>query len=142
MPVPLRIEAKYQRERHPSASSDDLMVGLAFASYVRTGNVPSAKAIAAALDLKFNPNQPRVPAGNPDGGEWTAGGGAAGSGDSGNYTPMPNGPLPALLDDCWLQYAKDTEVCTRLGSTFCHRQAAARYAACLRGDPIPPFPYR
>ena len=30
-------------------------------------------------DLKaYNPNQPRVPAGNPDGGEWTGEGGAAG----------------------------------------------------------------
>lgn len=26
-----------------------------------------------ALDRKFNPNQPRVPAGNPDGGQWTDG---------------------------------------------------------------------
>jgi hypothetical protein len=28
---------------------------------------------------KYNPNQPRVPAGNPDGGRWTDGGGPAGS---------------------------------------------------------------
>ena len=30
----------------------------------------------------FNPNQPRVPAGNPDGGQWTSGGGAGGINDS------------------------------------------------------------
>jgi hypothetical protein len=29
-----------------------------------------------ALDRKYNPNQPRVPAGNPDGGQWTDGGGS------------------------------------------------------------------
>lgn len=29
--------------------------------------------------LKFNPDQPRVPAGNPDGGQWTSGGGGVGS---------------------------------------------------------------
>jgi hypothetical protein len=28
-------------------------------------------------EQKYAPNQPRVPAGNPDGGEWTSGGGAA-----------------------------------------------------------------
>lgn len=31
--------------------------------------------IFPALDRKFNPNQPRVPAGSPDGGQWTDGGG-------------------------------------------------------------------
>ena len=31
-----------------------------------------------ALSRKYNPGQPRVPAGNPDGGQWTDGGGPAG----------------------------------------------------------------
>lgn len=35
-----------------------------------------ARALALALTLRaFNLNQPRVPAGNPDGGRWTSGGG-------------------------------------------------------------------
>lgn len=34
-------------------------------------------SVYPALDRKFNPNQPRVPAGNPDGGQWTDGGGNA-----------------------------------------------------------------
>lgn len=33
-----------------------------------------------AAKTGFNPNQPRVPAGNPDGGQWTGGGGGAGDG--------------------------------------------------------------
>jgi hypothetical protein len=33
-----------------------------------------------AVKASFDPNQPRVPAGNPDGGEWTDGGGGSGSG--------------------------------------------------------------
>jgi HK97 family phage portal protein len=37
--------------------------------------IPSS---AATLLAKYDPNQPRVPGGNPDGGQWT-GGGAAGS---------------------------------------------------------------
>lgn len=33
--------------------------------------------IYPALELKYNANQPRVPAGNPDGGQWTISGGSA-----------------------------------------------------------------
>jgi len=33
----------------------------------------AVRAGDAALDRAFNPNQPRVPAGNPDGGQWTDG---------------------------------------------------------------------
>ena len=32
-----------------------------------------------ALKYGFNPNEPRVPRGNPDGGQWTTGGGTGGS---------------------------------------------------------------
>jgi hypothetical protein len=35
--------------------------------------------IALQRKANFNPNQPRVPAGNPDGGQWTGEGGGAGS---------------------------------------------------------------
>ncbi|MGN6311124.1 MAG: hypothetical protein ACTHNN_16415 [Xanthobacteraceae bacterium] len=38
-------------------------------------------SVFPALDRKFNPNQPRVPAGNHDGGQWTDGGGSAGGPD-------------------------------------------------------------
>lgn len=41
-----------------------------------------------ALVRKYDPDQPRVPAGNPDGGQWTSGGEAGNAGsDSGNGTP-------------------------------------------------------
>jgi hypothetical protein len=33
---------------------------------------------------KYSPDQPRVPAGNRDGGQWTSGGGAQGTGDAGD----------------------------------------------------------
>lgn len=33
--------------------------------------------------IKYSPDQPRVPAGNPDGGQWTNGGGSGSSNDSG-----------------------------------------------------------
>lgn len=39
--------------------------------------------LTAACKANFNPSQPRVPAGNPDGGQWTGGGGGGSSGSGG-----------------------------------------------------------
>lgn len=47
--------------------------------YLVPGSDPAK--IFPAFDRKFNPNQPRVPAGSPDGGQWTDGGGRAGGPD-------------------------------------------------------------
>ena len=49
--------------------------------YIRRGYIPpllAEFAEATASDeafIKYSANQPRVPAGNPDGGQWTSGGG-------------------------------------------------------------------
>jgi hypothetical protein len=47
--------------------------------------------------LKYNPDQPRVPAGNSDGGQWTSGGGSTGrmrlAGD------IPTGDSPPEIPD-------------------------------------------
>lgn len=37
------------------------------------------KLLTRALERRYSPDQPRVAAGNPDGGQWTSGGGGAGS---------------------------------------------------------------
>jgi hypothetical protein len=42
--------------------------------------------LRAALAKKYNPDQPRVPAGNRDGGQWTGGGSAASPDSSGDRT--------------------------------------------------------
>jgi len=51
---------------------------LAWGAAHRPGNPPIDVAAwverAVALEQKFNPNQPRVPRGHPDGGQWTDGG--------------------------------------------------------------------
>lgn len=39
-------------------------------------------ATHAVFEAKFDPNQPRIPAGNPDGGQWTGEGGSPRSGSS------------------------------------------------------------
>jgi hypothetical protein len=41
---------------------------------------------------KYSPDQPRVPAGNPDGGQWTSGGGSGAGHDSGD-APQDSEPL-------------------------------------------------
>lgn len=66
-------------EKRAAAGYDPLPVSLA----------PSVSTLRA----KFNPDQPRVPAGNPDGGQWTGGGGSGeGEGES-------NSPIVLVSDD-------------------------------------------
>src|SRR6185437_6810331 len=61
----------------------------------------------ATLARKYSPDQPRVPAGNPDGGQWTDGGGDGG----GAAAPRINDPRvlsDATPDNTWkpgAQYA-------------------------------------
>jgi RHS repeat-associated protein len=43
---------------------------------------------------------------------------------------------------CEEQYEEDLKVCRKLHSRACYAQAAERYAACLAGRNIPPFPWR
>jgi hypothetical protein len=52
----------------------------------------SAAQVALLLKSNFNPNQPRVPAGNPDGGQWTRVGGSSSEAGTSDETP-PGGPL-------------------------------------------------
>jgi hypothetical protein len=49
----------------------------------------------------FNPNQPRVPAGNPDGGQWTSSGGGIGARLAAADKPRFGGgvALAIILDD-------------------------------------------
>jgi len=45
------------------------------------------RRLVRAVEAKFDPNQPRVPAGDPDGGQWTdAGGGTAESSAESNQS--------------------------------------------------------
>lgn len=47
---------------------------------------------ARALKANFNPNQPRVPRGNPDGGQWTDAGGGGGGASPGASRTRVAGP--------------------------------------------------
>jgi hypothetical protein len=58
--------------------------------YGTQGAVPlgAAKAARAVSLRKYSPDEPRVPAGNPQGGEWTSGGG------DGEFDVAASGGIP------------------------------------------------
>ncbi len=63
----------------------------------------AALKLRRVLRLKYRPDQPRVPAGNPDGGQWTSEGGGAGRND-------PRVISDATPDNLWMpgaQYAQN-----------------------------------
>ena len=88
---------------------------------------------------KYNPGQPRVPAGEPNGGQWAPAG--AGAGDGGAQLVASRRVSRSTEMQCDLQYQRDIFQCAMVSLRSCYQQAAARYAACLRGDPIPPLNY-
>jgi hypothetical protein len=88
---------------------------------------------------KFDPNQPRVPAGNPDGGQWTDEG-AQPAGQVG-VTPVARRISPAREAECEAQHIRDIFQCKMVGLQACYEQANLRYANCLAGLDIPPLIY-
>jgi len=96
---------------------------------VSEAQIAIAIARAPLFLRKFDPEQPRVPRGNPNGGEWVGAG-------------VRRGVRGAMSEvDCERQYAKDTFHCNMVGLAGCHAAAARRYAACLRGLDLPPLSY-
>lgn len=95
------------------------------------------------LTAKFNPDQPRVPAGSSDGGQWSGG-----SGDgSATIDGLPPGDAVAAITSralraiCEAQFERDIFQCRMVGLRSCYDQAYQRYAACLARQQIPPFNY-
>lgn len=86
---------------------------------------------ASTYAHKYDPDQPRVPAGNPDGGQWT--------GESGPVRVAARRISEALEKECEVQYSSDKFICNAFQSAACYNQAALRYANCLRELPIPPL---
>ena len=84
---------------------------------------------------KFDPDQPRVAAGNPEGGQWTSVGGG-GSSNSSIVLAARNKELEA---DCDVQYDRDIDLCNMVRSPLCYEHAMARYIACMKEEPLPPL---
>ncbi|WP_146170274.1 hypothetical protein [Bosea sp. 124] len=90
----------------------------------------------------FNPDQPCVPAGNPDAGQWTAGDAAVGSGAALNpLQSIAAATSRGLRAICEAQFDRDIFQCRMVGLASCYEQTYQRYSACLARRQIPPFNY-
>lgn len=102
----------------------------------------SSALARAELELReYDPDQPRLPAGQPGGGQWTSEG----------EPPGGLSRIEALVAAargrrnteafCEALYEKDLFQCRLVGISACYAQAMKRYAACLSGQPVPPLNY-
>lgn len=110
---------------------------------IRTG-LSSAKLDLAfqkfILALKFDQNQPRVPAGQANGGQWSS--------ETSNESDLDLVPrLKPLRADyitdeyCREIYRRDLFQCKIVKISGCYAQAMVRLVACENGHPIPPLNY-
>jgi len=107
------------------------------------------------LECRYDPSQPRIPAGSSGAGRWTDNGGS----DSGTSVPYRDvafraerdgdRPRPGRfslasrkrLSECEEQFERDIFQCNIVGIRACYAQAMVRKVACERGHPIPPLNY-
>jgi hypothetical protein len=122
---------------------------LAFSWYIRKGYVPPAlKKIldaTASMDafLKYNPQQPRVPAGNPEGGQWAGGSGGSSVDDIDDPPLEPVYPVEYLVAGLARLTARATlsaieiviGVRQSINSTFKIRRAAQAIEDYFGGKP-------
>jgi hypothetical protein len=87
---------------------------------------------------KYDPSQPRVPAGSPDGGQWERSDSIAGNQ---LFTPAARRISPAREAECEEMRRRDEIQCRFVGLRACWAQAYLRYGNCLAGLPIPPLNY-
>lgn len=87
---------------------------------------------------KFRADQPRIPAGEPNGGQWTS------EEITGAVKPQQLAARrisKARERECDQQYERDLIQCKIVRLPACYNQAIQRHAACMEGHPIPPFNY-
>ena len=93
----------------------------------------------------------RIPAGNPDGGQWTddARWAETGVGNTVQHETHRD-KLDAQIrvaarfewnEDCDAQYERDLFQCRMVGLRGCYEQAMVRLIACGKGHTIPPLNY-
>jgi hypothetical protein len=85
-------------------------------------------------ERKFDPGQPRVPVGNPDGGQWTS---AANTESAVTPTDVSAARRRINEAECDAQYNRDKLTCNLVHTPLCWESAMERYAACLSGHQIP-----
>jgi hypothetical protein len=103
-------------------------------------------------ERKYSQDQPRVPAGSSDGGQWTSEGGVSETASpsasaeikpttrNGNETTQVAMRIsPQREKNCEEQYRRDTFICNTIGTISCWQQAAFRFSQCLIGGYVPPI---
>jgi hypothetical protein len=90
------------------------------------------------FERKYDPDQPRVPAGNTDGGQWTST--AAVQLDDSEF-PAPTPTAMSKNAICEAQWLTDSLICKIAKSRACWAQAMVRLVACENGTSIPPLNY-
>jgi hypothetical protein len=125
-------------------------------------DLAALKVKVAALKLyrqlkAYDPDQPRMPAGSPQGGQWIPSSGG-GSGDatqtsetgqdssSDSLSTVREFQIAAPISpererECEVQFQRDIFHCNMVGLPACYDQAYLRYSNCLAGRPIPPLNY-
>ena len=97
----IALQYKRIRRKYPDAPELEIWHGVAMDFYLRQGTIPtevlvqSALARAEGYGTKYRPDQPRVPAGNPDGGQWTDEDGDGGGDGETTVDPAPRARAPA-----------------------------------------------
>lgn len=100
-----------------------------------------ARLRAELLERRYNPNQPRVPAGRPGGGRWTDGGGGTGGGSprGQRFVPHPGQPVakpsPKPQGPAWTAVNARRSVDGRITTRTYHSTAGTRITESVSGRP-------
>jgi HK97 family phage prohead protease len=95
---PMLPQARVAAVKRAPVSIDHVIAQLARLKAHRAAERFEAKLLRLALEQRYAPDQPRVPAGSPEGGRWTSGGGSGAAGSpSSNDVALNN--LPGAVSD-------------------------------------------
>ncbi|MBS0536895.1 MAG: hypothetical protein JSR72_22790 [Proteobacteria bacterium] len=101
--------------------------------------VKAESEISTVFDVyerKYREDQPRVPSGSREGGQWT--------GEGGSATEKPGPRIAARISkarqqECEFMHRQDLFICQAVQMRTCYGQAYLRYSNCLEGRQIPPL---
>jgi hypothetical protein len=88
--------------------------------------------------LKYSPDQPRAPAGRPEGGQWITQAGSESTDVAGVWNELNRAKCEAQYDSDMLQCSFAASARYR---SACENQAMTRRNTCMKDDPIPPLIY-
>ena len=87
----------------------------------------------------FNPDEPRWPAGQINGGQWRATDGMGHAQPPASTAGLEGAYDPGRMSMCLVQQLKDEELCRMVRSDRCWESSQMRYNNCMRNVYIPPL---